>query len=113
MDGNVLFFFNCSDFTVKVPTNDGKPGRILINSLDITKYFKSVDDIKTTIIPLKLVRRLGEFNIWCVVENGGSSSQAEALMVAIARGLCVHDPLLKPLLETGINNLIMDTELQK
>jgi small subunit ribosomal protein S9 len=42
--------------------------------------------------PFEKTDFLGKFNVWALVKGGGSSGQAEAISVAVSRGICVHDP---------------------
>jgi hypothetical protein len=50
---------------------------------------------------LKATHRLDKYNIFALVKGGGLTGQAEALTLAVAKALLVHEPALKPALRRG------------
>nr|KAJ3422972.1 37S ribosomal protein S9, mitochondrial [Polyrhizophydium stewartii] len=51
--------------------------------------------------PFEVADRLAKYNVWAIVSGGGPNGQADAIGVAIARGLAVHEPELEPILVKG------------
>ncbi|QIW96184.1 hypothetical protein AMS68_001702 [Peltaster fructicola] len=73
-------------------------GQVLINGQSLTEYFGRVHDRESVVWALKATQRMDKYNIWAVVRGGGTTGQAEALMLGVARALLVHEPDLKPAL---------------
>jgi small subunit ribosomal protein S9 len=73
-------------------------GKIEVNGRDLSNYFPS--EILQTIVkqPLVKVEQDGNFDIMINVGGGGLTGQAEAVRLAIARGLVKLDPENKPAL---------------
>ena len=63
-------------------------GEILINKRDYKEYFTS--EILQTIIhqPLTVTEVVGKYDVKVNVKGGGTTGQAEAVRMAIARALC-------------------------
>lgn len=79
--------------------SDPELGAILINNLPLHRYFSSPKDREAILRPFKLARLIGAFNVFALVHQGGSTGQAEAVALAIARGLAVHQPMVKTVLQ--------------
>ncbi|KAK0651785.1 ribosomal protein S5 domain 2-type protein [Cercophora newfieldiana] len=73
-------------------------GEVLINSKTLPEYFGRVHDRESALWALHSTDRLGKYNVWARVSGGGTTGQAEALTLAIAKALMVHEPALKPAL---------------
>jgi len=73
-------------------------GDVLINGKALPDVFGRVHDRESALWPLKATERVGKYNVWAIVSGGGTTGQAEALTLALARALMVHEPELKPLL---------------
>ena len=75
-------------------------GDIQVNNKDLNNYFPS--EILQTIVkqPLVKVEQDGNFDIKVNVLGGGSSGQAEAVRLAIARALTGVDEEFRPLLKS-------------
>ncbi|PQK11683.1 hypothetical protein BB8028_0003g03070 [Beauveria bassiana] len=73
-------------------------GEVLVNGKTINDAFGRVHDRESALWALLATGRLDKYNIWALVEGGGTTGQAEALTMAIAKGLLVHEPALKPAL---------------
>jgi len=76
-------------------------GEVLINGKILTAMFGRLHDRESALWALKVTERLDKYNVWALVEGGGVTGQAEALTLALARALLVHEPLLKPALRRG------------
>ena len=76
-------------------------GQILINGNSIVQHFGRIHDRESAIWPLKITNRLDKYNLWATVHGGGTTGQAEALTLAVAKALMVHEPALKPALRRG------------
>lgn len=76
-------------------------GEVLINGKTLVDAFARVHDRESAIWPLKATERIDKYNVWALVEGGGTTGQAEALTLAIAKALLAHEPLLKPALRRG------------
>jgi small subunit ribosomal protein S9 len=76
---------------------DGK-GEIIVNGKPLNDYFfgSLIGNVKS---PLKLTDSLKRFDIMAKVIGGGISSQSDAIRHAIAKGLIVYDPILRPILK--------------
>lgn len=73
---------------------------ILINHLPISSHFPRVTDRETVLRPLRLSGLIGAFNVFALARGGGTSGQAGAVGLALARALVVmrnetEDVLLK------------------
>lgn len=74
-------------------------GNITVNKRDLAAYFPF--DLHQIVVrqPLALVNEDGTYDIKVTVDGGGIKGQAEAIRMAIARGLCEfneeHRPALK------------------
>lgn len=76
-------------------------GQVLINGKTLSEYFGRVHDRESAVWALHSVDRIDKYNIWARVEGGGTTGQAEALTLAIAKALLAHEPALKPALRRG------------
>lgn len=77
-------------------------GEILINGKPLTEAFGRVHDRESAIWPLKATDRIDKYNVWALVEGGGTTGQAEALTLAVGKALMAHEPALKPALRRGM-----------
>lgn len=77
-------------------------GEVLINGKPMDRAFGRIHDRESALWGLKSTERLDKYNVWALVGGGGSTGQAEALAMAIAKALVVHEPPLKtPLRRAG------------
>ena len=76
-------------------------GEVLINGKNLVAAFPRVHDRESALWALKATSRLDKYNVWALVSGGGSTGQAEALTLGVARALLVHEPMLKPALRRG------------
>nr|POF24088.1 37s ribosomal protein s9, mitochondrial [Quercus suber] len=76
-------------------------GACLVNGRNFTDYFGRLHDRESATWPLKVTERLDKYNVWAVARGGGTTGQAEAITLAVAKALLVHEPALKPALRRG------------
>ena len=76
-------------------------GEVLVNGQSLTQAFGRVHDRESAIWALKATDRIDKYNVWAVVNGGGTTGQAEALTLGVAKALMVHEPDLKPALRRG------------
>lgn len=74
-------------------------GNYTINGRDLKNYFPAeLLQIKVA-QPFKVTDTIGKFDVKVNVKGGGSNGQAEAVRLAIAKALCLHNPELRPALK--------------
>jgi small subunit ribosomal protein S9 len=76
-------------------------GEVLVNGKTLAEAFGRVHDRESAIWALKATERVDKYNVWALAEGGGTTGQAEALTLAIAKALLAHEPALKPALRRG------------
>jgi small subunit ribosomal protein S9 len=76
-------------------------GQVLVNGKTLANYFGRVHDRESAVWALHATDRMDKYNVWARVEGGGTTGQAEALTLAIAKALMAHEPALKPALRRG------------
>jgi small subunit ribosomal protein S9 len=74
-------------------------GQVFINKRDVNEYFKN--ETQRTIIryPLAVTDNLGKFDIRAIVNGGGTSGQAGAIRLGIAKALLQFNGELRPRLK--------------
>ena len=73
---------------VRIKPGDGK---LLINKRQLEDYFTREQDRKAVLAPLKTVDAEKSFDIFINVRGGGTSGQAGAALLGIARALKTYD----------------------
>ncbi|KAN0073466.1 Ribosomal protein S5 domain 2-type fold [Elaphomyces granulatus] len=73
-------------------------GEVMVNGKNILQAFPRIHDRESALWALRCTRRLDKYNVWATVKGGGVTGQAEAVTLATARALLVHEPILKPVL---------------
>ncbi|KAF9088759.1 37S ribosomal protein S9, mitochondrial [Mortierella sp. GBA35] len=73
-------------------------GKVLVNGKEGAEYFKKSQDRDSLLKPLNVTNLLGQYNVWALVQGGGTTGQAEAISLGIAKALMTHTPELKPTL---------------
>ncbi|KAK3327899.1 ribosomal protein S5 domain 2-type protein [Cercophora scortea] len=73
-------------------------GEVQVNGKSLADAFGRVHDRESAVWPLRATSRVDKYNVWALVEGGGTTGQAEALTLAIAKALMAHEPALKPAL---------------
>lgn len=76
-------------------------GEMLVNGKTLADAFGRVHDRESATWALRATNRTDKYNVWALVEGGGTTGQAEALTLAIAKALMAHEPALKPALRRG------------
>jgi len=78
-----------------------KPGKgdITVNTRDFKDYFHT--EVLQTIVnqPFATIQALGNYDVKANVKGGGTTGQAEALRMAIARALCEVNAEFRPALK--------------
>ncbi|KUI71567.1 37S ribosomal protein S9, mitochondrial [Cytospora mali] len=73
-------------------------GEVLVNGKSLADAFGRVHDRESAMWALKATQRVDKYNVWALVDGGGTTGQAEALTLAVAKALMAHEPALKPVL---------------
>ncbi|KAL2007278.1 hypothetical protein VTN00DRAFT_8716 [Thermoascus crustaceus] len=73
-------------------------GEVLVNGRNLVDVFPRLHDRESAVWALRCTGRLDKYNVWATVKGGGVTGQAEAITLAVARALLVHEPALKPVL---------------
>jgi small subunit ribosomal protein S9 len=76
-------------------------GEVLVNGKTLAESFGRIHDRESAIWALKSTDRIDKYNVWALVSGGGTTGQAEAITLAVAKALLVHEPALKPALRRG------------
>lgn len=76
-------------------------GEMLVNGKTLADAFGRVHDRESASWALRATDRVDKYNVWALVEGGGTTGQAEALTLAVAKALMAHEPALKPALRRG------------
>ncbi|RKY07783.1 MAG: 30S ribosomal protein S9 [Planctomycetota bacterium] len=84
----------------RVRIRPGK-GKLLINKKKVDAYFARRQDRDAVIAPLKETDKLKAFDVFVNVRGGGTSGQAGATMLGIARALKNYDEGLLKVLRDG------------
>ena len=81
---------------VRLVAGDGK---LVVNKRSLDEYFckKTLEMIVKQ--PLELTNTLSQYDVLAKVEGGGSTGQAGAMRLGIARALLKADPTLRPALK--------------
>ena len=78
-------------------------GEVLVNGKTLAEAFGRIHDRESVIWALKATNRIDKYNVWALCEGGGTTGQAEALTLAVAKALLGHEPALKPALRRGMH----------
>ena len=76
-------------------------GEVKINGRSLANFFERLHHRESAIWALKSTDRVDKYNVFAIVKGGGVTGQAEALTLAVAKALLVHEPALKPALRRG------------
>ena len=74
-------------------------GTVVVNGRPIDNYFPSATHRMNITEPLRLVEKLDVYNVDATMDGGGTSGQAGALRLGIARALIGLDPELRIVLK--------------
>jgi small subunit ribosomal protein S9 len=76
-------------------------GEVLVNGKSLSQFFGRLHHRESAVWALKATQRLDKYNVFALVQGGGLTGQAEAMTLAVAKSLLVHEPALKPALRRG------------
>jgi len=74
-------------------------GTVTVNKRDLSDYFKNETQRTIVRYPLALTDNIGKFDIKALVDGGGTSGQAGALRLGIAKALLQFNSELRPRLK--------------
>jgi len=84
----------------RVRIQDGE-GRLTINGRNLEEYFNVERDQEDVLAPLKATETFGRLDVWVRVKGGGTTGQAGAIVLGIARALEARSPELHHILSSG------------
>jgi small subunit ribosomal protein S9 len=73
-------------------------GEVIVNGKPLCEAFARIHDRESAIWALRVTERMDKYNVYALVEGGGTTGQAEAVAMAVAMGMMGHEPDLKPAL---------------
>jgi len=73
-------------------------GKISINARELDEFFKTAQQRNTVMAPLLLTGKEGVVDVLIQVEGGGTTGQADACKLGIARAIKQYDPETEPVL---------------
>ncbi|TXD41778.1 30S ribosomal protein S9 [Lujinxingia vulgaris] len=76
-------------------------GKVTVNGQDADEYFARDTLMMVLRQPLELTETLGKFDLFCTVQGGGKSGQAEAIKLGVARALLLVDGGMREPLKRG------------
>jgi small subunit ribosomal protein S9 len=76
-------------------------GKLLINKRKLEDYFRTEEDRKAVMAPLAAAKTEKAFDVFVNVRGGGTTGQAGATILGIARALKGYDPGLAQMLRDG------------
>jgi small subunit ribosomal protein S9 len=76
-------------------------GEVLVNGKSLSQFFGRLHHRESAVWALKATHRLDKYNVFALVQGGGLTGQAEAMTLAVAKALLVHEPALKPAVRRG------------
>ena len=76
-------------------------GELMINKQQVHEYFSQEKDRNAISAPLKATDTVGSLDVFVNVKGGGTTGQAGATMLGIARALKAYDPNLMQALRDG------------
>jgi len=76
-------------------------GKMLINEREVNEYFKRVQERKVIEGILKALKIEKTFDIYATVDGGGTTGQAGAVVLGIARAMKLYDPNMLQALRDG------------
>ncbi len=71
-------------------------GRVVLNNKPLEEYFPTMAQRIRVMEPLRIANAEGRFDVIADLEGGGTTGQADALRLGIARGLIEIEPDLRP-----------------
>jgi small subunit ribosomal protein S9 len=74
-------------------------GQVTVNKRELSEYFKNETQRTVVRYPLSLTDTIGKFDIHALVDGGGTSGQAGAIRLGIAKALLQFNNELRPALK--------------
>jgi small subunit ribosomal protein S9 len=74
-------------------------GQVILNGRALEDYFPTMAARLRVMEPLNITQTQGRFDVVAALEGGGTTGQADALRLGIARALLKVDPELRPVLK--------------
>jgi len=74
-------------------------GAIVLNGRPIEVFLPTMSQRARVLEPLRVAEREGRYDIKAQVDGGGTTGQADAIRLGIARALIELDPELRPILK--------------
>ena len=84
----------------RVRLYDGS-GQFVLNGRALENFFPTMAQRIRVMEPLQVAQMIGRFDVQATLEGGGTTGQADALRLGIARALVDYDPELRPVLKRG------------
>lgn len=84
----------------RVRISDGN-GKLTINGRELDEYFTTDRHRRDILSPLQATDTLGNVDVWVRVNGGGTTGQAGAIVLGIARALQAKNPTLHHILSSG------------
>lgn len=82
----------------RVRFQDGS-GQVVLNGKPLESYFPTMATRMRVMEPMSLTQTQGRYDIEATLDGGGTTGQADALRLGIARALAELDPDLRPALK--------------
>ena len=76
-------------------------GKLLVNKRELDEYFARREDQQAVMAPLRSIAAEKSFDIFINAKGGGTTGQAGAIRLGIARALRIFDETLIPVLREG------------
>ncbi len=76
-------------------------GQFVLNGRALENYFPTMAQRIRVMEPLQVAQVIGRFDVQATLEGGGTTGQADALRLGIARALVSYDPELRSVLKRG------------
>lgn len=70
-------------------------GELFINGRSLSDYCARLHDREQVLLPMSVTDRLTKYNVWAYVDGGGTTGQAEAIKLGIAKAMIIQEPELK------------------
>jgi small subunit ribosomal protein S9 len=74
-------------------------GQLTLNGKSLEQYFPSMATRLRVLEPLQITQAQGRYDVDATLEGGGTTGQADALRLGIARALIEVEPELRPALK--------------
>ncbi len=87
-------------------------GKVLVNNRELNDYFHNERDRKTIFGPLEASQYGGKIDIYVNASGGGSTGQAGAIVMGLARAIAKYDQAAEPALR-GEDFLTRDSRMKE